>query len=193
MIRNPDVILLDEATSALDNKNEKIVQKALDRLAKQGSALVIAHRLTTIQDADKIIVMRHGKVAEHGTHAELLKMKVVREQNAEGEQDVVEGIYRFLWELQFHVEEFEEVPTIKDTLRQISATSQAEAAALQEQQEPPGLPGKTPSGWLKVRKMKGKLLAASSVQALLAVVQESACLTPGGAPVELDLLRAATA
>eukprot|EP00913_Durusdinium_trenchii_P034672 g32435.t1 len=80
MIRKPDIILLDEATSALDNKNEKIVQAALDQLAHQGSALVIAHRLTTIKDADKIVVMRKGQVAE---------------------EEVAHGIYRFLWELQF--------------------------------------------------------------------------------------------
>merc|ERR1712178_681735 len=56
MIRKPDVILLDEATSALDNTNEKLVQDALDKLAKQGSALVIAHRLSTVMDSDNIIV-----------------------------------------------------------------------------------------------------------------------------------------
>jgi ABC-type multidrug transport system fused ATPase/permease subunit len=104
MIRNPDVILLDEATSALDNKNEKIVQEALDRLARRGSALVIAHRLTTIKDADKIVVMRKGRMAEQGTHNELLSKPIVRETNEEGEPDVVEGIYRFLWELQFQTD-----------------------------------------------------------------------------------------
>jgi ABC-type multidrug transport system fused ATPase/permease subunit len=72
MIRKPDVILLDEATSALDNENEAKVQGALDKLAKRGSALVIAHRLTTVMDSDKIVVVDKGLVVEEGTHVELL-------------------------------------------------------------------------------------------------------------------------
>merc|ERR1719502_458072 len=72
MIRQPDVILLDEATSALDMKNERIVQEALDKLAQWGSALVVAHRLTTIQDSDKIIVVDEGAKVEEGVHHELL-------------------------------------------------------------------------------------------------------------------------
>jgi len=101
MIRNPNIILLDEATSALDNMNEKIVQEALDRLARRGSALVIAHRLTTIKDSDKICVMRCGRLVEQGTHEELLTRKIVHEMQADGKDAVVEGIYRHLWELQF--------------------------------------------------------------------------------------------
>jgi ABC-type multidrug transport system fused ATPase/permease subunit len=73
MVRKPDVILLDEATSALDNENEKLVQKALDKLAKQGSALVIAHRLSTVMDSDNIIVVDKGEKVEEGTHTELLR------------------------------------------------------------------------------------------------------------------------
>merc|ERR1719160_2430964 len=76
MIRNPDVILLDEATSALDNNNEKLVQEALDKLARQGSSLVIAHRLTTIKDSDKIVVVDKGHVVEAGTHDELLAIPI---------------------------------------------------------------------------------------------------------------------
>jgi len=73
MIRRPDIILLDEATSALDVQNEAIVQKALNKLAKQGSALVIAHRLSTICDSNNIVVVDKGVDSEHGTHDELLK------------------------------------------------------------------------------------------------------------------------
>lgn len=101
MIRNPNIILLDEATSALDNMNEKIVQEALDRLARRGTALVIAHRLTTIKDSDKICVMRSGRLVEQGTHEELLKCEIVHEMQADGKSAVVKGIYRHLWELQF--------------------------------------------------------------------------------------------
>jgi len=73
MGRKPDIILLDEATSALDVKNESLVQKALDKLAKQGSALVIAHRLSTIKDSDQIVVLDQGVKQEQGTHDGLLR------------------------------------------------------------------------------------------------------------------------
>jgi len=72
MVRKPDVILLDEATSALDNENEARVQEALDELAQRGSALVIAHRLSTVMSSDKIVVVDKGRVVEEGTHADLL-------------------------------------------------------------------------------------------------------------------------
>jgi len=72
IVRDPDVILLDEATASLDNENEKLVQTALDKLARKGSALVIAHRLSTIKDSDKIVVIDKGMVVEEGSHDELL-------------------------------------------------------------------------------------------------------------------------
>jgi ABC-type multidrug transport system fused ATPase/permease subunit len=120
MIRDPDVILLDEATSALDNRNEKIVQEALDRLARKGSALVIAHRLTTIKDSDKICVFKAGKLVEEGTHDDLLQRTIVRERQASGEDDVIFGIYRFLWELQFATDADKDV-TIAETLKEMDA------------------------------------------------------------------------
>ncbi|NLV27548.1 MAG: ABC transporter ATP-binding protein [Methanomicrobiales archaeon] len=75
MIRRPELLILDEATSALDNISEAAVQEAIDRVAKECTTLVIAHRLTTIQDADKIIVIEKGRVIEEGSHFELLKME----------------------------------------------------------------------------------------------------------------------
>lgn len=72
LVRKPDVILLDEATSALDNENEALVQKSLDALAAKGSALVIAHRLSTVKDSDVIVVVDHGVVAEMGSHEQLM-------------------------------------------------------------------------------------------------------------------------
>merc|ERR1719240_806657 len=98
MIRNPDVILLDEATSALDNKNEKLVQDALDNLARHGSALVIAHRLTTIKDSDKIVVVDKGAVVEVGTHDELLAIPIQKIDHDGDKTEIVSGFYHAQWE-----------------------------------------------------------------------------------------------
>jgi len=76
LARKPDVILLDEATSALDNENEALVQKSLDALTAKGSALVIAHRLSTVKDSDNIVVIDHGCVAESGSHDQLMAKDV---------------------------------------------------------------------------------------------------------------------
>ncbi len=73
LLRNPDILILDEATSALDSESEKLVQEALTKLMKGRTALVIAHRLSTVQHADEIIVMSEGKIIERGTHDELFK------------------------------------------------------------------------------------------------------------------------
>ena len=75
ILRNPPILILDEATSALDNKVEKLVQQALDNLMKDRTSLVIAHRLTTIQNADEIIVLQRGEIVERGTHNELMMNK----------------------------------------------------------------------------------------------------------------------
>ncbi len=72
-LKNPPVLILDEATSALDNESEKLVQASLERLAKGRTTLTIAHRLTTIKNADKIIVLTADGIAESGSHSELLK------------------------------------------------------------------------------------------------------------------------
>jgi len=72
LLRNPRVLLLDEATSALDAENEALVQEAIAKLRAGRTTLVIAHRLSTVRDADLIVAMENGRVAEQGTHAELM-------------------------------------------------------------------------------------------------------------------------
>ena len=86
LIRNPKLLLLDEATSALDSETERVVTEALERLMKGRTAFVIAHRLSTVLNADVILAMENGKVVEMGTHQELL---------AQG------GLYARLYHLQF--------------------------------------------------------------------------------------------
>ena len=87
------VLVLDEATSALDTESERLVQKALENLMQNRTSIVIAHRLSTVRRADKIVVMERGRIAETGTHSELLQKG---------------GIYKRLYELQFWEEEEEE-------------------------------------------------------------------------------------
>jgi ATP-binding cassette subfamily B protein len=72
ILRNPPVLILDEATSALDTETERAVQAALDELAAGRTTIAIAHRLSTVRDADQIVVLERGRIAERGTHAELL-------------------------------------------------------------------------------------------------------------------------
>lgn len=74
LLRNPPVMLLDEATSALDNRTERLVQQALSRLRENRTCFVIAHRLSTVRDADRICVLERGKLVESGTHEELLAL-----------------------------------------------------------------------------------------------------------------------
>ncbi|MDQ2092341.1 ABC transporter ATP-binding protein [Marimonas arenosa] len=89
LLRDTPILLLDEATSALDAESEAVVQEALDRLSKGRTTLVIAHRLSTVRNADKIVVMDRGKVVDEGRHEELL---------ARG------GLYARLYSLQFKTE-----------------------------------------------------------------------------------------
>jgi ATP-binding cassette subfamily B protein len=72
VLRNPPVLVLDEATSALDNETERAVQVALDRLSEGRTTIAIAHRLSTVRDADEIVVLDRGRIAERGTHDQLL-------------------------------------------------------------------------------------------------------------------------
>ena len=75
VLRNPEILILDEATSALDTESEKLVQDALEKLMANRTSIVIAHRMSTVRNADWIIVLQKGEIAEQGTHHELFDKK----------------------------------------------------------------------------------------------------------------------
>jgi ATP-binding cassette subfamily B protein len=72
ILKNPRILIFDEATSALDSRSEKSIQAELNRIARGHTTLVIAHRLSTVMDADQILVLDRGRITERGTHRELL-------------------------------------------------------------------------------------------------------------------------
>ena len=74
-IANPQILILDEATSNIDTETEVVIQESLKKMRSIGTMIVVAHRLSTIQHADKIIVLSHGEILEEGTHQSLLKKK----------------------------------------------------------------------------------------------------------------------
>jgi subfamily B ATP-binding cassette protein MsbA len=88
LLRNPQILILDEATSSLDTESEKLVQNALDNLMSNRTSVVIAHRLSTVRNADRIIVFSNGKISQAGKHEELILQK--------------DGVYKKLYELQFN-------------------------------------------------------------------------------------------
>jgi len=90
LLKDPPVLILDEATSSLDSESEREVQQALDRLIEGRTTLVIAHRLSTVRHADRLVVMDGGHIVETGTHEELLR---------------VDGLYKRLYDIQFAWEE----------------------------------------------------------------------------------------
>ena len=90
-LKDAPIIILDEATSALDNKAEAIVQKAIDNLMKDKTVFVIAHRLSTVQNADKIAVINEGQLVELGNHEELMQIE--------------NGQYKTLYNMQFKKQE----------------------------------------------------------------------------------------
>ena len=74
-LKNPPIVILDEATSALDPETESHIQEALGRLVQNRTTIAIAHRLSTLRHADRLVVLENGRIAEVGTHTELLKKR----------------------------------------------------------------------------------------------------------------------
>lgn len=95
VLKNPPILIFDEATSALDSQTEKAIQAELKAISANRTTLVVAHRLSTISDADEILVMQHGQIVERGTHRQLL---------------AAAGVYAQMWALQLHEEA--EVPAV---------------------------------------------------------------------------------
>ncbi len=89
ILKNPRILILDEATSAVDTETEKLIQEAIDRLIKGRTTIAIAHRLSTLQNADRLLVLKDGQIAESGTHEELLAKP--------------DGLFRHFVELQMEV------------------------------------------------------------------------------------------
>jgi ATP-binding cassette, subfamily B, multidrug efflux pump len=85
-VSKPSILILDEATSSIDSYSEKLIQEATDKITRYQTSIIIAHRLTTIKKADRIIVMDKGNIVEQGSHLELL------EKN---------GYYKMLYDMQF--------------------------------------------------------------------------------------------
>jgi ATP-binding cassette, subfamily B, heavy metal transporter len=90
LLKNPRILIFDEATSALDSRAEKAIQAELERISQGRTTLVVAHRLSTVMDADEILVLNHGRIAERGTHRQLLEK---------------EGEYARMWALQQQAEQ----------------------------------------------------------------------------------------
>ncbi len=98
LLKDPPILILDEATSSVDSETERLIQEALERLMKGRTTFVIAHRLSTIRGADRIIVLRDGKIVETGTHKELLERG---------------GLYLHLYQIQFGLQEIrDEIPLL---------------------------------------------------------------------------------
>ena len=86
LLKNPKILILDEATSALDSINEAAIQDALERLLVGRTSIIIAHRISTVLNADQILVLKDGQIVEQGTHKELVELN---------------GTYRALFDTQF--------------------------------------------------------------------------------------------
>ncbi|MFT4950228.1 MAG: ATP-binding cassette subfamily B protein, partial [Natronomonas sp.] len=112
ILQDPEILLLDEATSDVDTETELLIQKSLDRLTADRTTLVIAHRLSTVKDADQIVVIEDGRVVERGTHENLL---------------AEDGLYANLWAVQAgEIDDLPEEFVERASRRQAEATPDAD-------------------------------------------------------------------
>ena len=101
LLKDPEILILDEATSSLDTESERLVERAFEELMQSRTTLIIAHRLSTVQRADRVLVLDRGRIVESGTHAELLRRG---------------GLYARLYARQFRDEEFAPTPALGNPL-----------------------------------------------------------------------------
>lgn len=118
ILKNPKIILLDEATAALDSETEQNIQAALKELTKGRTTLVIAHRLSTITTADQILCISEGKIAERGTHEELLKLG---------------GLYKSMWNKQIRAQKVEKAKARIEESLDTPAVSSSSSSVTEEE------------------------------------------------------------
>ena len=123
LVRNPQLLLLDEATSALDTESEAVVQAALDRIHTTRTTIIIAHRLSTVRNADMIVALEDGKVKEKGSHSELMELK---------------GLYHSLVERQMAGKEVLEEPEVREEDADVKAQGSVSARRLSRQKSDAG-------------------------------------------------------
>jgi len=128
ILKNPKILLLDEATSALDTESERLVQSALDNLMEGRTTIIIAHRLSTVRNADVICVMMNGKIVEQGTHDQLLEnngvySNLVSKQLAKNEEKILKKESKMKQSLERISNSAlgkNSMPSMKDSLREVS-------------------------------------------------------------------------
>jgi len=128
ILKNPKILLLDEATSALDTESERLVQNALDNLMEGRTTIIIAHRLSTVRNADVICVMMNGKIVEQGTHDQLLEnngvySNLVSKQLATNEEKILKKESKMkesLLRMSNSTHGKNRMPSMKDSLIEVS-------------------------------------------------------------------------
>ncbi len=175
ILKNPPILVFDEATSALDTRAERAIQDELDRLAAERTTLVIAHRLSTVVDADEILVLEHGRVVERGTHEALLR---------------ADGLYAQMWRLQRQQQELEQAEAVL-ALQPINLVALAAGVidGLQPAMQARGVRFFTAVG-TEAARITGD--PSSLQQALSALLEQAVAASPAGGRMEMRIERVGT-